>query len=189
MCEKIYTGWFFMEQECNVVYYMIKKVSAGNRKEQTEIARRILKYMLDYLSYEFTDIEISENGKPYFANSDIYFNYSHSKNYIACAVSNHEVGIDIEETTRYITNRVSKKYLENENESDKKLEKWVKKEAYSKLKGLGLLMNFQTINLDEISNKNLLISNGDYVCSIYSDCEDAVFKEVPIGYRNFSHNV
>ena len=167
-----------MEQGYNVVYYMITKVNCYNRKEQTEIARRVLKYILDYISCEFPEIDVSKNGKPYFVNSDIYFNYSHSKNYIACAVSNHEIGIDIEETTRYISDKVSKKYLENESDMIGRLEKWVRKEAYSKLKGLGLSMKFETIKLDEIMDKNLFISNGAYICAVYSDCEDAVFKEV-----------
>ena len=166
-----------------MVYYTIARISACNKEEQTEMARRVLKDMLDYLSCNFSDICISRNGKPYFANSNVHFNYSHSKHYVACAVSYHEVGIDIEETSRHISDRVAKRYLENENDNIRKLEKWVRKEAYSKLKGLGLLMKFQTINLDEITNSNIFISNQDYMCSIYSNCCDAVFKPIYLKQR------
>lgn len=166
-----------MEQG-NVVYYTIVTINSDDKKAQTKMARCVLKEMLKYLSCEFTPICTSKNGKPYFADSNVYFNYSHSKHYIACAVSGYEVGIDIEETTRHISDKVSKRYLENEDSSEKRLEKWVRKEAYSKLRGLGLLMKFQTIDLDEISNKNLFISTSNYMCAIYSDCCNAVFKEI-----------
>ena len=42
-------------------------------------------------------IKRSENGKPYFVNSNVKFNISHSKGYVACAVSDgEELGIDVE---------------------------------------------------------------------------------------------
>ena len=48
-----------------------------------------------------------------------------------------EVGIDIEEMDSYISDAVAKKYLDNELDSFIRLENWVKKESYGKLKGLG----------------------------------------------------
>ena len=39
---------------------------------------------------------IDKFGKPYFENSDIYFNISHSGNYVVAAVSEHEIGVDIQ---------------------------------------------------------------------------------------------
>ena len=140
--------------------------------------------MLNYLNVKLPEIYISKNGKPYFKNSNIYFNYSHSKNYIACAVSNYEVGIDIEESNRVINDKIAKKFLDEENNYKKRIEKWVKKEAYSKLKGKGLLIPFQTINLNKIKNKNLFISNDNYMCSIYSDNNDLIFKELILKINN-----
>ena len=121
---------------------------------------------------------LSETGKPFFKDVKIFFNYSHSKNYISCAISLTEVGIDIEETNRNISDRVAKKYLDNEKDSSKRLEEWVKKESYSKLKGLGLQINFKNINLDEIKEKNYFIKNKDYMCSIFCENKDVVFKKL-----------
>ena len=103
----------------------------------------LLKKQLNYLKLQLPEICISANGKPYFINSNLFFNYSHSKNYIACAISFYEVGIDIEETTRNINDDISKKYLDNVIENEKRIETWVKKESYSKLNGLGFQIKFQ----------------------------------------------
>ena len=76
--------------------------------------------MLECFNQKLPEIKYSKTGKPYFKNSVIYFNYSHSKNYIACAISNKEVGIDIEETNTNISDKVSNKYLDNEKETEKR---------------------------------------------------------------------
>ncbi len=164
-----------------VLYYTIVKkddILFADGCSMHEKARYLLKWMLDYLGMEFCDIGISDYGKPYFKSGDIRFNYSHSNNYIACAVSFFEVGVDIEDTGRKISDRVSNRYLDGERDIKKRLEKWVRKEAYGKLKGLGLLIDFSKINLDEVCNKNIFINNEHYVCSIYSDYSGVIFKEI-----------
>ena len=171
-----------MKEEKTVYYSIVKrtniKVNDNIEKNETKQAKIILKKMLDYLEKNIPEIYISLNGKPYFKDSNIYFNYSHSKNYIACAISYYEIGIDIEETTRKINDDIAKKYLDNVIGNEKRIETWVKKESYSKLKGLGLQMKFQNIKLDKIKTKNLFISGKDYMCSIYCDNDDVEFKEL-----------
>lgn len=170
-------------EEAKIVYYSVVKksdikVDNNSDKLETNQAITILKKQLNYLGFELPEICISTNGKPYFKNSNLFFNYSHSKNYIACVVSFYEVGIDIEETTRNINDDIAKKYLDNVIENEKRIETWVKKESYSKLKGLGLQMKFQNIKLDEIKTKNLFIDKKEYMCSIYCDGDDVDFKEI-----------
>jgi 4'-phosphopantetheinyl transferase len=127
---------------------------------------------------ELPEIYISSSGKPYFKNSNLFFNYSHSKNYIGCAVSSYEIGIDIEETNRNINDDIAKKYLDNVIENEKRIEMWVKKESYSKLKGLGFQIKFQNVKLSEIKTKNLFIKEKEYMCSIYCDSDDVDFREL-----------
>ena len=171
-----------MDDNKFVYYSIIKKsdikVDKIINKLETNQAITLLKKQLNYLNLKFPEIYISANGKPYFKNSNLFFNYSHSKNYIACAVSFYEVGIDIEETTRNINNDIAKKYLDNVSGNKKRIETWVKKESYSKLKGLGLKIGFQNIKLSEIKTKNLFISKKEYMCSIYCDNEDVDFKKL-----------
>lgn len=169
----------------DIVYYIIvnkKEVKNNNLedKNETKKARIILKKMLECFNQKLPEIKYSKTGKPYFKDSGIYFNYSHSKNYIACAISNKEIGIDIEETNTNISDKVSNKYLDNEKETEKRIEKWVKKEAYSKLKGLGLQINFQKIKLDEIKEESFLIKDNKYICAIFYDGNNVEFKKLSI---------
>lgn len=59
--------------------------------------------MLDYGLYEFFGLksrpEMSRgvHGKPYFADSGIFFNISHSGRYSVCAFGDRELGVDIQE--------------------------------------------------------------------------------------------
>ena len=159
-----------------VVYYTIVKKDTVPGESDTKSARYLLRWMLDYLNIDCPcKIDFMEHGKPYFKGLDVCFNYSHSKNYIACAISNCDVGIDIEDADRKISDRVSKKYLGGEKDDNKIIEKWVKKEAYSKLKGQGISI-IRNIDLDNIYDECMFIANGRYVCCLYSSF--GVFKEI-----------
>lgn len=88
-------------------------------------------------------------GKPYLKDGDdLFFNVSHSKNWVCVVLSKQEVGIDIEEVSRNYIN-LSKSYFNNseilyinsyENSSQMKkfFEIWTMKESYVKAKGKGL---------------------------------------------------
>ena len=94
------------------IYYRIVNKSIDKSKNETELSYIILKDMLKKLKQNEDLIELSENGKPYFKNSNLFFNYSHSKNYILVGISSSEIGVDIEEN-RIISDQVSEKYLNN----------------------------------------------------------------------------
>lgn len=52
---------------------------------------------------QYFDYEIAYNsqGKPYFlSNCEIFFNISHSSNYVACVIGDRPVGIDIEKPVK-----------------------------------------------------------------------------------------
>ncbi len=86
-------------------------------------------------------------GKPYIASLP-FFNISNSTDYVVCAVSNKEVGVDVEKISR-MKNTLARHILstaEYENEqtvSGARLqtllcEKWTRKESYLKMLGVGL---------------------------------------------------
>ena len=92
-------------------------------------------------------ILIGQWGKPYFADSNVHFSISHTKNHAFCVVSEHPVGIDAEELDREIDLRLAEKILSPgelarfEVAEDKRLallKFWVLKEAAAKLSGKGL---------------------------------------------------
>ena len=85
----------------------------------------------------------NEHGKPYFEDrKDLFFSISHCKSAVAVAIDDKEVGIDIEEISRYKESLVE--YTMNEEEKrfagkkDKFIEIWTQKEAVFKLLGTGI---------------------------------------------------
>ena len=166
--------------ENNLIYYVILNKKdividnsynfnfVPNSKDETKSAYTILFKMLDYFKLPRFKIAFNENGKPYFENSNLYFNYSHSKNFLICALASDDVGVDIEEN-RQISDIIAKRYLNSAYENQERLNLWVKKEAYSKLYGIGFKINFSKIDLDILSQKEkLFISNNNYTCAILS---------------------
>lgn len=171
--------------ENNFVYYSVVNkdniiYNDTSDKLETKLAQIVLKNMLKHFDLKLPEIYLSDSGKPFFKDSKIFFNYSHSKNYIACAISQHEVGIDIEQTNIIISDNISKKYLDNEEDNLKRIEIWVKKESYSKLKGLGLQIGFQNIKLDKLKEKSFFKKEKQYMFSIYCDSENIEFKELSL---------
>lgn len=148
------------------IYYVIVKKDkfkdVMDIKKETELSFFVLKKMLELFDIEFMNVSYTENGKPYFKDSDIHFNYSHSKNYIAVAISTTSLGVDIEE--RIVTDSVSDLYLGSARGRDK-LKNWVLKESYVKLEGSGLKI-FRDVDVNKITSNYKLIDGGDYMCSI-----------------------
>lgn len=89
------------------------------------------------------------NGKPYFAELPIYFNLSHSGDYVLCAVADVEVGADIQRMEDIDFERIASRFFSEKEcevlhqagaEEAKHLfyQLWARKEAYGKLTGEGL---------------------------------------------------
>ena len=90
---------------------------------------------------------LSPLGKPHLDNnSGVHFNISHSGEYVACAVSDKPVGIDIQKIKKFkskVAERVcNEKELRQIEESDDKESEfakiWTQKEAVVKMYGLGI---------------------------------------------------
>ncbi len=150
------------------IYYVIVKKDKFKDvidiKNETELSFFVLKKMLKVFDIDFMDVSYTKDGKPYFKDSDIHFNYSHSNNYIAVAISTTSLGVDIEE--RIVTDRVSDLYLGSARGRGK-LRNWVIKESYVKLKGAGLKI-FRDVDINKITNNYKLIDGGNYMsCIMY----------------------
>ncbi len=169
----------------HVVYYTIinknkLNLQLNNKcKDRLETSQSlyVLDLMLKHFGIEKDIIFKTKLGKPYFKGKRIYYNYSHSKNFIACAISKYDVGIDIEEYDRIISKTMIK--ICNLTE-DNKLEELVKREAFSKLTGKGVAILFNKNNFENINKKNIIINSSEYVCSIFSDCPEPSFQDINI---------
>lgn len=105
--------------------------------------------------------EIGEYGKPFIPGSRLYFNLSHSGDYAICAVSENEVGCDIEKeepfraaVTRFFHEKESRDILSVSDEAERQklfYRYWTLKESYLKACGKGMslpLCSFRIILKD-----------------------------------------
>lgn len=155
----------------NSIYLSIKKKSEVKindlkfpdfiKRDESKKAFSLLFDMFNYLGLDIdiNDVCYNNNGKPYIKNSNIKFNYSHSKNYIACSVSDVEMGIDIEDEF-YISDEARMMYLPGIVDNFRKA--FVTKEAYCKLLGDFDDDFFKKLNINKIFNNKYEISNDNY---------------------------
>jgi len=140
-------------------------------KEDSKKGYSLLKEMLEILGvpFDINNITFTEDGKPYITNSKVKFNYSHSKNYIACAVSLSEVGCDIEDEFS-VSKEGSPLALDSSTNRIRKA--WVKRESYCKMLGKFDKETFKNIDLNKIDKNFYVVSSNKYDCSVYYDAKD-----------------
>ena len=136
-----------------------KKLSAG--------AYLLLKKLLSEENVTNPIFKTGKYGKVYISNiENIHFNLSHSDKMVLCAISDMEVGADIEYNDPKIDLSIAEHYFYNSeyenimnspNPPDEFFKYWVLKESYMKYTGLGMNLNlnsFEIIIDDEIRLKN-----------------------------------
>lgn len=96
--------------------------------------------------YGLTEIRIRRDayGKPFLEGNRLYFNISHSGDYLAAAVSEQPVGIDIEGMRpvregmyRKVVRQMEQELIGSEREKDF-IRLWTLKESFTKAEGQGL---------------------------------------------------
>ena len=148
------------EKVDNFIFDKDKKLSSG--------VYLLLKKMLDEENIEDPIIKTEDDGKPYISNHDnIYFNMSHAGRMAACAISDSEIGIDIEKIDPLIDMKIAQTFFynseyENIKKSDSRVDEffkyWVLKESYMKYTGLGFTLDLDNFEIlidgDDIKVKN-----------------------------------
>lgn len=146
-----------------------KKKIDGYRFEKDRLlslgAEILLQYALKKSSpdFESVSVKISETKKPYLENSDLHFNISHSGEWVICAISDCEVGCDIEKIDTPSMEIAEQFFCPEEYSDIKKTvsEKernllfyryWTLKESFVKATGLGLSLPFNSF-LIELKNQ------------------------------------
>lgn len=145
-CRKRADKFYFVEDakrtvgaELLVRYYLRLNYNTSNRK---------------------IEMEYNQYGKPYIKNSnDLYFNISHSCDWIICAWSNHEIGVDLE-NIRHIDLDIARVQFCNDEYTyiiefpelsyRRFMQIWTLKESYIKYigKGLNIPLNSFSVNFD-----------------------------------------
>lgn len=132
----------------------------------------ILKNILleDYQMHQIPPILRDEMGKPYLQGNPIYFNISHSGEYLAVAVSPKPVGVDIQET-RPVKDGMYRKVVQEEEqcligaEREKDfLRLWSLKESFVKAEGKGLRIPMKDYYFVKENGKYSVIFSGQRAC-------------------------
>ncbi len=147
-----------------------------------EVSSDLFKYFFELetgLKVQYDHVKRDANGKP-IPEGGVYFNLSHSGPYWCIAFDGHECGVDIE-VKRKLNARIVRHILAaNEKPlGNDILKTWVAKEAFSKYKGDGVLMDFTSFTVMdamrqcEMSN----LSTKSYYCYVAGkkNCESASF--------------
>lgn len=126
----------------------------------------------------------TEHGKPYLVgHEDFFFNWSHTKDALAIAVSDDPVGVDIERlmprgdacrlAQRFFTEKEASYVSEEASLSDLRFcEVWTRKEAYTKYTGSGLtaaLNSFDVLNDPDIASRLTTLRHGGHMLSLCAD--------------------
>lgn len=109
-------------------------------------AELLLKHTLEKIDVFDPIFGTDRYGKPYLRNySNVHFNLSHSERYVACAVSDSPIGVDIEYihdidlnvAKHFFYNSEYEYILSNSNKKRAFFRLWVLKESYMKMTGMG----------------------------------------------------
>jgi len=152
----------------------IKQTSDELRKKQGAAGELLLYYAVKRIYPEETlplNI-VLDKGKAQHADRKFFFNISHSDNIIACAVSDMEVGIDVQVEKKYNPQIAARFFSPYENEllikaaePDKLFFKlWCMKESYVKMLGNGISYGLQSFSVDPLEMK----TNDSSACFWYS---------------------
>ncbi len=128
--------------------------SAGEQIITILSLQQLLEKVVRPISLTYT---YGPQGKPYLQDYPLYFNLSHSGEYIFCAVSEQEIGADIQIMDGKISEQIVQRFFSEEERKaweecnvegrrDLFYRLWCRKEAYGKLTGQGVAaalgMNF-----------------------------------------------
>ena len=147
------------------------------------------KAIMDHIDLPVSLIKfaVNEYGKPFLENvPNFHFNLSHAGKYVACAVGDTSVGIDVEIldpinlkiAERYFCGSETEYILSKPNEDQTKAfyEIWTKKEAYIKYKGKGLSISLNTFNVLNLCSEVFFYRIYDDAQAICHVCSESAEK-------------
>ena len=145
-------------------------------------------------------------GKPRFKDSDVYFNLSHSEEYVLCAFAPYEVGCDVEQITPIDLNIARRFFFHSEYDdiaaqmteaarNDLFFRYWTLKESFLKVTGLGMKLPLDAFEIvrgtdiavrQSVDERKYSFAEFDelsgYRCALCAagDCRSAVLHKVDL---------
>lgn len=143
--------------------------------------RRLLEFLYrEETGKTLPEILVTDRGKPYFPDSDLYFSISHTKKHAVCVLAHCPVGVDAEEIDRRPHDSLARRtlsprewlqYQQAEDPSRAMLTFWVLKEASVKLSGEGL-QGFPDQTDFSLSDPRVREWDGCLIALISQDCQE-----------------
>ena len=144
------------------------------KKDAMLLANVLRKFLIKKhfgISPEKQEIFFNENGKPFLKNENVFFNVSHSGDFVACVVGTKNVGVDVQKiatykkrTAEYIFDKDSADKIEKaENKNLEYTKQWAKLESFLKLKGTGFV-NYKKGNHENVNQQFYFVD--DHVISV-----------------------
>ena len=161
-----------------------RREKALQYKKLDDRKRSVLAFVLlqralrdEYGITEILEFVYNEFGKPSLPNMPIHFSLSHCKDAVTCAVSDYNIGIDVESIVPYnpdMARRVCTagelKMLEQSSNKDVDFIKlWTVKEAISKYEGMGLSLPFSEIDTSKYVTGTQICYEKNYCITICGD--------------------
>lgn len=126
--------YVYWPENINALYEPVK---AKFKSKESMLGYSLLQSLLNEIDTKFPKpvFEYTKYGKPYLKNIPLFFNISHSKDIVICAISDEEIGIDIE-YLRPFNEAIAKKFFPEIPNNDVIFTKeWVKLESLIKASG------------------------------------------------------
>ena len=126
-----------------------------------------------------------KNQKPRIkALPNLHFNFSHTHQAVICAISNNEIGVDIEKIrpinlkiSSRICTKSEQKLIENSCNKEKMLfEIWTKKESYAKMLGSSVFGNLLQIDTSSLPRTFCFERDGFIISLSFSGAEIDFFE-------------
>ncbi len=159
----------------------IDKIINNTKKKQSIVGRMLLNELLNReynINYFELELTINNNEKPYIKNKSIYFNISHSYNYVICVVNNKEIGVDIEklrkinfQNIKYFATESEKRYIKNSYK--RAFQIYTLKESYFKM--LGDNLN-NILDIEFIVKNNKVINNNSFNSILINDIKNYIIS-------------
>jgi 4'-phosphopantetheinyl transferase len=160
--------------EMNNIHYLMRFISQNKAKKamrfykiqdsyRSVLGEILARYAICYrsgCSNEKIEISIDANGKPklVFSTEKLFFNISHSGDWVVCAIANNSVGVDVEcmknaklQIARRFFSRMECEFLLKHNSEEEQKQWfytiWTLKESYVKADGRGLLVPLHSFSI------------------------------------------
>ncbi len=171
-------------ENLNIVYKTkINKILTPQKRKQSIAGLMLLNILLNSeYNLNLNDLKINYNkcDKPYIKDKNIFFNISHSFDYVICAISDKEIGVDIEKIRNtniknikwFATPKEQEFIMKSKNINLNLFKLYTLKEAYFKMKGTNLnnLLNVEfDLKNDKSDTKSFVHHTkkiNDYIFSI-----------------------